>query len=373
MGQCSNCFGGCHDIVSDKCIRYTGIDVSILGIQTGDSLSFVEQALVTFLVSTLDGTGIKLDIDEDIICELVSQYLPNCEDISALNMFKALIQAACSLQEQIDAVVADVATIEADYDVDCLEGVVAGDGTHAVLQTVITKLCETDEALAALALDLDTNYVKLADLNDLIQAYLDSIAIEDKYYKRMVPYCPIPYVGSLTGFDITGAGSGVWEQVYLCNGNNSTPDLRGRVTVGAIVNMGGGVMSPQVDPGVSSFNPNYALNDYIYGNNSVTLTEAEFPSHTHVINDPEHFHYIAKDTQVTGGAPVISDSNYTAYQGRDGSTDENYDLLGTATEANVGKTSSDPTGVSAEQTGGGDPHDNKQPSWATYFLIHIPD
>src|SRR5690349_21507493 len=194
--NCSNCYNGCHDIVSDKCVRYTGVDNTILGIQTGDSLSFVEQALVTFLVSTLDGTGIKLDIDGDIICELVSQYLQECDDLTAVELFKALIQAACDLQEQI-------AVIEANYTVGCLEDVSADSGTHDVLQAVIDKLCEVETnletlttAVAALALDLSTNYVKLADLNDLIQEYLDEIAIEDKYYKRMVPYSPIPYVGS---------------------------------------------------------------------------------------------------------------------------------------------------------------------------------
>ena len=68
MSICSNCYNGCTEIVSDKCVRYTGIDVPILGIQTGDSLSFVEQCIITFLTSTLDGTGIKLTIYPEIIC-----------------------------------------------------------------------------------------------------------------------------------------------------------------------------------------------------------------------------------------------------------------------------------------------------------------
>ena len=91
----SNCYNGCTEIVSDKCVRYTGIDVPVLGIKTGDSLSYVEQCIITFLTSTLDGTGIKLTIDPDIICTLVNTYLPDCEDLNALNLFKALIQATC--------------------------------------------------------------------------------------------------------------------------------------------------------------------------------------------------------------------------------------------------------------------------------------
>ncbi|BCU97892.1 MAG: hypothetical protein CM15mV19_1420 [uncultured marine virus] len=46
--NCSNCYNGCTEITSDKCVKYTGVDVPILGIKNGDSLSYVEQALITF-------------------------------------------------------------------------------------------------------------------------------------------------------------------------------------------------------------------------------------------------------------------------------------------------------------------------------------
>ena len=66
--NCSNCYNGCTEITSDKCVKYTGVDVPILGIKTGDSLSFVEQALITFLGSTLDGTGIQPVVPPSDIC-----------------------------------------------------------------------------------------------------------------------------------------------------------------------------------------------------------------------------------------------------------------------------------------------------------------
>jgi len=56
--SCSNCFNGCAEIVSDRCVRYTGINIPSLGITTGDSLSNIEESLSTFLMSALDGTGI---------------------------------------------------------------------------------------------------------------------------------------------------------------------------------------------------------------------------------------------------------------------------------------------------------------------------
>jgi hypothetical protein len=70
--NCSNCFNGCAEIVSDQCVRYTGVDVPLLGIQHGDSLSYVEQALITFLTAALDGTGIKPTIDPDMIVKILT-------------------------------------------------------------------------------------------------------------------------------------------------------------------------------------------------------------------------------------------------------------------------------------------------------------
>ena len=164
--SCSNCFNGCSEIVSDRCVKYTGVDIAVLGIKTGDSLSYVEQALIEFLTSTLDGSGIKPDIDPTIICDLVKQYLPTCGDLTVTDILSALIQAACDLQSQIDDIVANVATIEAPYTIGCLTGVTSTSGTHDILQAVITKLCTVEANLAALTLNVATNYVAVADIND---------------------------------------------------------------------------------------------------------------------------------------------------------------------------------------------------------------
>src|SRR5690349_4399622 len=119
MSNCSNCYNGCTDIVSDKCVKYTGVDVPVLGILKGDSLSYVEQALITFLTSTLNGSGITIEIDQDLYCNVVTQYLQECETVTALDLFKALVQAACNIQTQIDTINTTLATLNADYDVDC--------------------------------------------------------------------------------------------------------------------------------------------------------------------------------------------------------------------------------------------------------------
>ena len=134
--SCSNCFNGCTEIVSDQCVKYTGVDVPVLGIQTGDSLSYVEQSLIGFLTSCHDGTGIKPTIDPLIICELVSKYLPTCGDITLVDILNALVKAACDLQAQVDNIKqditdiqADISTIEAPYTIGCLTGVTSNSGS----------------------------------------------------------------------------------------------------------------------------------------------------------------------------------------------------------------------------------------------------
>jgi len=376
MSICSNCYNGCTEIVSDKCVRYTGIDVPVLGIQTGDSLSFVEQCIITFLTSTLDGTGIKLTIDPEIICEVVNQYLPDCEDLNALNLFTALIEAACDLQAQIDVIVAELAVLEDDYAIDCLTGVVASSGTHDILQAVITKLCDVDAALVALAVDVDTNYVKLADLDALIQAYLNSIAPIAQQYVKMVPFTAVEYYGTLSNFDAGGAGIAAlgWDKIYICNGSNGTPDKRGRVGVGVTTGVPGGAMAAAVDPAIAG-NPTYTLNS-VNGTNNVLLTTTQIPAHTHtntvIVTPHTHFLY-SNAVNATPGQQVNATDNVA--RAREIASDPlNYEIMSSTTAVTLGKSSSaqDTVSVSIQNAGGGQSHPNFQPAWATNYIIYIP-
>ncbi len=373
---CSNCYNGCTEIVSDRCVRYTGLDVPVLGILSGDSLSVVEASLIEFLTSTLNGIGIKPIVDPLIICNVVQQYLPDCGEFTLNDYITALVKAACDLQEQVDAVVAELLVLNANYDVDCLTGVTSTSDTHAVLQAVITKLCDLDVELAALALDVDTNYVKLADLNSLIAAYIASTSTSGtKYYTRMVPYTVVEYYGLLTGnFDVTGAGLNDWEKIYLCNGLNGTPDKRGRVPVGVIVGVGGGAMNPAVDPATPT-NPNYALNGTT-GANTVTLNTSQLPSHTHVatVTDPGHTHFTLADVVDTTGV-LPTNTTSIAKESTFGSSQEEYAMRSSAiTAAILGLSSSNTTGVSVTNAaaGSGGAHSNIQPVLACYYIMYIP-
>lgn len=362
MANCSNCYNGCSEIVSDKCVKYTGVDVPVLGIKNGDSLSYVEQALIEFLTSTLDGTGIKINVPEENLCDLISGYLPDCGELTTPVLFNALIKSACDLQNQVNNLNTRIDTIEADYDVDCLSGVSADSGTHAILQAVITKLCLVEDALTAFQVDVDTNYVKLADLNSLIQAYLDSIApATEQYYTRMVPYSVVEYYGPLSNFDGSGKGlvANGFDKIYLCNGQNGTPDKRGRLPVGAIAGVPGGALSPIVAPG--GFNPNYGIGD-TFGANTVTVTSAnQLPPHNHsassVVTDPGHSHTYDKYT--VGGASNVD--------GDDGPDDFYYNSV---------NTSSSTTGITVSTTigttGSSAPIQSIPPVLACYYIQYRP-
>jgi microcystin-dependent protein len=371
MSTCSNCYNGCTEIVSDRCVKYTGIDVPVLGIQTGDSLSFVEQALITFLVSTLDGTGVKIDLAPVVVCNLVQKYLPTCGDLSIVDISKALIQAACDLQAQVDAIVADIViindkidVIEADYTVKCLidqtPSITPSSGTHAILQATIDTLC-------ALVLDLDTNYVRYDELDELIQVYLNTSA-SGAISNKMVPYAVVPYFGPITFFDSSGAGTGDWNRIFLCNGNNGTPDLRGRALTGVINGVPGPTMSPVVDPAVSSANPNYSLFDNV-GANQVTLLSTQIPAHTHsataISTDSGHTH-----SSTAGQLNGENDAsiNYAAFCNSGSSSRSQNVTLATST----GTANITTTVTVNPNTGGGLPHANIQPVTACYYIQYRP-
>jgi microcystin-dependent protein len=375
MSTCSNCYNGCTEIVSDRCVKYTGIDVPVLGIQTGDSLSFVEQALITFLTSTLDGTGVKINLTGIDVCALVQNYLPTCKDLTIVDISKALVQAACDLQEQVDDVVAELAVLNANYTIGCLTGVTASSDTHAIVQAVINTLCELNTDFAQLLIDLPNTYVAIADIDVLIQDYIDNNTNFDSIRSRMVPYAVLPYFGPISGiFDTTGAGLNLtgtggqdWTKIYLCNGNNGTPDLRGRALTGVISGLSGPTMSPVVDPGVSIANPNYTLGSTA-GANQITLLDTQIPIHTHantvntVLTDPGHTHGYRYGINYPGGSNTV--------------------VLGPTNNGTKQTDSSgvDGTGITAVTTitnapapiGGGLPHANIQPVTACYYIQYRP-
>jgi len=355
--SCNNCFNGCATIVSDKCVKYTGVNIPALGIENGDSLYSVENSIITNLLTALDGTGIIPDLSATTICSLVDGYLPVSGDITIVDYVSALIQTACALEDLITTNTAAIAVIEADYTVGCLPTVTASSGTHAILQAVITYLCTLNTTVTALALDLSTNYTTTADLPALISSIIVTEPETTLLKNRMIPMTIVEYYGSVANFDGSGAGIGDWEEIYLCNGNNGTPDKRGRVGIGATTGMGGGAMSPVVDPVVAG-NPAYTLSG-TGGANVITLTTAQMPQHTHAATfvSPPHTHTFPDLYSAIGFV-------------------DNEVLSNGSTIDNIIVDETDPATVTGTVTnavaGNGESHSNIQPVLACYYIMYIP-
>ena len=373
--SCQNCYNGCTDIIPDKCTKYTGNNVPELGIENGDSLFSVQQSIFSFLLSVIDGTSIKPEINQEFICEKISQYLGE-QELTLPNIINAILQTACDLQTQVTNVKNSVDTINTAYTLNCVSGVTDNTNTHEVLQAVITKLCNVNTVLTALSLNVSTNYVKLSELNNLIAAYLSGGSTSIKLYNKMIPYTVVEFYGNLSEkFDSTGAGLGDWEKIYLCNGNNGTPDKRGRVSVGTTTGMGGGTLDSAVDPSVSG-NPIYSLGTK-YGTNTVVLSTAQIPSHNHLATTTvivsDHFHNIAG---AAGSNIPLTSSTPISTEVRGGSQYIEYSISGTSNAATLGKTSVATISASANTSvganGGGLGHNNVQPSIACYYIMYIP-
>lgn len=378
--SCSNCFNGCAEITSDKCVKYTGTDIPALGISYGDTLLHVEEQLAKFIISTLNGTGIVINVPQSVICDLIKKHLPTCPSYQLDELIITLIKAICDLQTQVTAIKDDITALNADYvipvtlGVPCLSGVTSSSDTHQIVQAIITKLCAVDSSLTALILNVNTNYVKQSEINQYIANYLATLAPANKAYTKMVPYVAMPYFGQLSNYpatgdalSLTGAGVGYWEKVYLCNGLSSgVPDLRGRAPVGTTDGtMGGSTMDSNVNPS-NPFNPSYSLGGK-QGSNSVTLTTAQIPAHNHSAANSatgitRTITGTSSQSEAPNGSPVYPTFNSTQGLG-----------TGFTNPSGLNVTLTDPTHThTISDTGGGQPHSNNQPMMGAYYIIYIP-
>jgi microcystin-dependent protein len=145
----------------------------------------------------------------------------------------------------------------------------------------------------------------------------------------------VDYYGNLSNFNTTGLGVGELVGFALCNGQNGTPDLRGRVTIGL------GNSAP------ANGNPEANLGDYfvpgnVGGAREVALTEAQLAAHSHGVTDPGHTHDVSSSGDRGSGGSGRETRDYDA-----GLTNHS--------------TSTEDTGITIDQAGGGEAHENRQP------------
>jgi len=116
----------------------------------------------------------------------------------------------------------------------------------------------------------------------------------------------------------------------LCDGQNGTPDLRDRFIVGAGNTHAVGATG---------------------GANSVTLTVAQMPAHNHSITDPGHRHSVTNYAGVDQNNLRIDSRTINAQSGT--------------------LTTSSTTGITINNTGGGEAHENRPPYYALAFIIKV--
>jgi len=383
--NCSNCYNGCTEVCSDKCVKYTGVDVPVLGIKHGDSLSFVEQSLITYLSSTLDGTGIFPIVPPATICPTVQGNLDDCNPLSLNNYLEGIIKSLCQIEETIGVIEEEVPTDP--YILGCLSVPGATDDptantstdTQAVIQAVIDKVCEVQLNLNQFISYVNNTFVAISDINTYIENYINNNPTQTLINNRMVPFSATPYFGSLGNFDGSGAGIGEWDRIFLCNGANGTPDLRGRVVVASTTGMpGGGGLDPAVIPILGQV-PEWSLGT-TSGAYRVTLESSEIPPHTHVstvtssLSPASHTHKVVSLGSANTQDPVGADQQIR--QGYSTGGNLGYAMRGTSDPATRGLTSEVTqtlnVGVSLADTGGGQDHANWQPGYGAYYIIYIP-
>jgi len=357
---CKDCYNNCDPLVTDRCVKYTGPEIEVLGICTGDNLYEIEDIILNKLIALANGTGITLDVTLDC---LLTQTLVGV-DKTLPNLIQALLDATCSFDGRIKTV---ENTVNAPYlfDILCLEN--DPSTRDEVIQSIINLVCDINARLTI----IENTYVKQADLCTQVQACLASSATP-QFNSRMVPYTYIPYAGPLSNFDNTGKGliASGFDKIYLANGLNGTQDWRGRSPIGAIQNVPGTTLDSAVDPAITT-NANY--NYFVgtkYGSTNTVLTNLQSAPHTHNIIDNGHTHFTISSLSSSnrGYSQLAPFSRSTG----DNNGNEAYTMCVVAGTADVGLSSPSISGISIQSSGGGQPHTNLHPSIGCLYIVYLP-
>jgi hypothetical protein len=341
---CQDCFKNCgNSYTSDKCVEYTGPDIPILGICTGDTLSIVEAQIFEHLIAVMDGTGIIVEeVTLDDCPWLRDQFVG--KDKTLVNLFQLLIDNQCALKEQLDSFTGESQV----FDTKCLTGLPVNPSSVDILQATVTLLCSVKTTVDA----IPSTYVKLSDLTNLVLQIMGSNPTNGSFPKSI----PVPYIGSLSNFDNTGKGLGQYVGWYMMNGLNGTQDWRGRKVVGAVRNVPGGALDADINPSIQGSAVNYGQGDK-FGKPFHLLSITELPPHTHGVNDSGHSHGLSNSYTLDPS------DNFGGAANNGGMIP----ILVTAPQ----RTQPNTTGITLQSTGGGLAHENRDPSVAAVWIVKL--
>lgn len=360
---CNNC----EDPEFDSCTFYTGPDIDVLCIKNGDSMKDVTKSITDAILLISTGEGIVLDLI--LSSGILKDYLYN-KEYTAENVIQALIQFSENLETKIEAL-EDVVYAPISVNAPCLT-LPTIPSKDDILKATAEKVCSLNTAVT----NITSDYVKASDICTIVTSCIensvsesDSSATIVQEYTKMPKYCPIAYTGPMSVFDSTGKGIEAqgYKNIYVCNGNNGTDDLRGRSLIGANVNVSGPTLDAAVDPSVAA-NAGYSIAVKTKkGSFTHSLQSLENGPHGHTINDPGHSHYIAAN----GSSTPLTSGNTMLYF-KEGLNNNSYQIHGTSSPASMGKSSTANTGISLASSGNGNPHNNTHPSFGVNYIIYLP-
>jgi hypothetical protein len=369
----------CVDPVSSECVIWQGDNIPSLGITKGQSLSVIQVAVANRVIELAD----EIDVTTVSLCGDFISAMSN-KDKTIANLLQVMLDNQCELKDVVDSIpTGENNSIVLDYK--CLDTVVdpcnpTTFNLQSILQILINNFCSLKATVTTLSTSVTTtiNNTISESVTSMLQTCQDNRIVSNNLpgdQRRLTfrgfipPFCPIPYVGQLDNFDGSGKGldNGPMCGWYLCNGNNGTPDLRGRTLVGAVQGSGGGTLSPDVDPALPQNNgANYVKGD-VGGKVRVKLTgnESGSKAHTHNLNDPGHTHVIGNNIKKTyftdnnGGNQIWPLETHSVYRE---DTPKNF------------ITQNSTTGITISASPGEDAvshHENRMPYYVTYYIMMI--
>ena len=149
-----------------------------------------------------------------------------------------------------------------------------------------------------------------------------------------------------SGFIGMWSGASIPSGWFLCDGSNGTPDLRDRFVVGS--------------------GSTYATGD-TGGSESVTLTEAQIPSHTHA--GPSHTHTFSGTTSSNGAHSFAARASAGGYDGAAaGNGGQRYTLGGGNHTHTFSGTTASASGITGA-AGSGSSHENRPPYYSLAYIM----
>lgn len=356
----------CANIYSSDCIKYMGSPNPIFGICTGDNTTEVYEVIIQKILEILSGNGINLEGIEKASCSYITQKL-QLHPTNLVNVLKTVIDVLCTYRLSIDDIYKQINSggSNVTFDLKCISLPAGKPSIELILQTVISAHCalssQVTNLIQAAGSTTIINTIVNQLLNDLIKG-LGPYGIKKQQTGDKVSYLltglippkvALPYFGSLSNFDNSGKGipSAGYDGWFLCNGNNSTPDLRGVTLIGAIQGVGGPVLSANVDPVANNDSSlNYTIGQ-TGGTSKVALNTSQIPSHTHAVTDPGHSHIYSYPSPERFSGNKFDSANQNNRQ---------------STSTNVAY-----TGITISPSGGNQPHENRMPFTSCAYIMRF--